>query len=105
MKTFASYWTWLSQKKRSFITLGGRGSFTVEIKNSEICITPKSTRKKHISNIKFAQSVWERFNSAIAGEQNKAGHYGPPKWKKCTNRTCGPWLAATIRDYQKLAGN
>lgn len=105
MKAFDSYWDWLSQKQRPFSTLGGRRRFTVEVKDSRICITPERTKKSHISNNKFAESVWDRFESANAGEQNRAGHYGPPQWQDCKNRTCGPWLAATIREYQKLAGN
>jgi hypothetical protein len=99
---FNNFWKWLSQKERAVETLGRRRKFKIQASGDAGTIISSTGRTHHFSK-QVASEVWDRYRE-LGEDQHRAGRYvdGPRdyNWNPCPNRTCSPWIAAAIRNFE-----
>ena len=96
---FENFWTWLQTKTQPFKTLGRRSQFSVSAKGGKGTITA-STGIKHPFKKEEAKAVWDRYYGLPEDKKHEAQQYALGFFAKSTNKTCPPWLAAVIRDFE-----
>jgi hypothetical protein len=106
---FNTFWKWLQQGRRTIATLGGKSKFTIQANPLNGTII-SSKGKPHNFSSDAAKKTWKRYHSPkLKNQQLMASAYArpnnktrplPQNWTDSPNKTCCPWIAATIQNFR-----
>jgi isopropylmalate/homocitrate/citramalate synthase len=98
---FENFWEWLKSKKRTIETLGGRSEFSIEASDIKGTVTSSKGTSNRFTK-KEAEAVWNRYYKLPENKKHEAQQYALGIFAESTNKTCPPWIAAAIRDFEDI---